>query len=129
MFVIQLVFTLLMALVFTLVFAVGLRRTGPWSNVLAFFAVVFLAAWAGGLWISPAGPVFMGIYWLPIVLIPFLVGLLLAAVPPQPPRHVETISEAEEQAQQHRAAVRVFDAFFWMLLVGFTAVIVLGYLL
>lgn len=129
MFVVQLLFTLCMALIFTLIFTVGFRRRGPWSNILAFFAVVFLAAWAGGLWISPAGPVFMGIYWLPIVLIAFLVGLLLASVPPRPPHQVETISEAQEQAQERREVVRIFDAFFWMLLVGFTVVIVLGYLL
>lgn len=29
--------------------------------------VVFLAAWARGLWISPAGPVIVGIYWLPMI--------------------------------------------------------------
>jgi len=129
MFVVDLLFALLMALIFTMIFAVGLRRTGPWSSVLVFFLVIFLAAWAGGLWISPAGPVFLGVYWLPILLVAFLVALLLAAVPPRRPPHVETISEAEAEAQEQRAVERAFDAFFWSLLIGFAIVIALGYVI
>ncbi len=127
MFLTELLFALAMALVFTSIFALGFRRTGPWSSVLIFFLVIFLASWAGGLWISPAGPVFLGIYWVPIVLVAFLFALLLAAaVPPRKPPHVETISEvkAEEAATQ-----RAYDVFFWTLLVGFAVVIILGYAL
>jgi hypothetical protein len=127
MFVVDLLLALLMALIFTMVFAIGFRRSGPWSSVLAFFMVIFLAAWAGGLWISPAGPVFLGIYWLPVVLVAFLVGLLLAAVSPRRPRHVKTISEAREEAEERRAVERAFNSFFWVLLIGFGFLIVLGY--
>jgi hypothetical protein len=126
-FVVDMLFAVLMAVVFTAIFVVGLRRTGPWSSVVAFFLVIFLAAWAGGLWVSPAGPVFVGVYWLPIILVALLVGLLLAAVPPQPPRRVETISRAQGEAQQERAVRRAFDAFFWTLVIAFSALIVLGY--
>lgn len=129
MFIVDVLFALVMAGIFTMVFAIGLRRTGPWSSILVFFAVVFLAAWAGGLWISPAGPVFLGIYWVPILLVAFLVALLLASVRPQAPKHVQTISEAEAEAKERRAVERAFDAFFWTLLIGFMIVIVLGYLL
>jgi hypothetical protein len=127
MFVVDLLLALLMALTFTMVFAIGFRRPGPWSSVFAFFMVIFLAAWAGGLWISPAGPVFLGIYWLPVVLVAFLVGLLLAAISPRRPRHVQTISEAREEAEEKRAVERVFNSFFWVLLIGFGLLIVLGY--
>jgi hypothetical protein len=129
MFLVDVLFALSMALIFTMIFAVGLRRTGPWSSVAVFFLVIFLAAWAGGLWISPAGPVFLGIYWLPILLVAFFIALLLAAGPPRRPPHVKTISEAEEEAQERRAVARAFDAFFWVLLVGFGVLIVLGYVL
>jgi uncharacterized membrane protein len=126
-FLVDLLFALVMALLFTMVFAVGFRRPGPWSSVLVFFLVVFLAAWAGGLWVSPAGPVFLGIYWLPILLLSFLVALLLAAVPPRRPPHVKTISEAKEELREERATERAFDTFFWVMLIGFAIVIVLGY--
>lgn len=129
MFFVSMLFALLMAAVFTLIFALGFRRPGPWSNALVFFLVIFLAAWAGGLWISPAGPVFYGIYWLPIILVAFLFAVLLAGVPPgRRPPHVKTISEAKAEAQQQQAAERAFDAFFWVLLIAFVGFIVLGYI-
>lgn len=128
MFLLDVLFALLMAGIFTLIFAVAFRRPGPWSSVLAFFLVIFLASWAGRLWISPTGPAFLGIFWLPVLLVALLVGLLLASVGPQRPRHVETISEAEAKARQWDAVLRAFNAFFWALLIGFAIVIVLGYL-
>jgi len=125
MFLAEMLFALCMAMLFTLIFAIGLRRTGPWSNVWVFFLIVFLAAWAGELWISPAGPVFIGIAWLPILFLSFLLAVLLASfTPPQRPEpKVETISEVKGK----EAAVRIFDAFFWTLLIGLVVIIVLGY--
>ncbi len=76
--------------------------------------------------VSPAGPVFLGIYWLPIIMAALFFALLLAAMaPPRPPtQKVETISQVKEE---ERAIRRVYDAFFWTLLVGFVAIIILGY--
>lgn len=67
MFLAQLLFALCMALLFTLVFAIGLRRPRP---------------------------------------------------------KVETISQVEKE---EAAAERTFDVFFWVLLIGLAAVVVLGY--
>jgi hypothetical protein len=127
MFLAELIFALLMAVLFTLIFAVGLRRRGPWASLWAFFLVVFLAAWAGGLWISPAGPMFVGIYWLPMILVAFVFAILLAGVggPASRGPKVETISEVKEQ---ETAAERAFDVFFWVLLISLILIIVLGYL-
>jgi hypothetical protein len=126
MFLTELLFALCMALLFTLIFTMGLKRPGPWSAWWAFFLVIFLAAWAGGLWISPAGPVFIGIYWLPILLVTFIFAILLASVAPPRSRQakVETISQVE---QQETTAEKVFDIFFWVLVISLSAVIVLGY--
>ena len=126
-YLLQIVFALIMALVFTAIFALGLRRRGPWSSLLVFFLIIFLAAWAGSLWFSPMGPVFLGVYWVPIVLFAFIFAAMMAAsTRPRRPPHVETISEAREK---DKTAQRAFDAFFWVLLIGFAVVIVLGYLL
>jgi hypothetical protein len=94
--------------------------------VLVFFLIVFLAAWAGSLWLSPAGPAFLGIFWVPIVAVALIFAILLsAALPHRPPtQKVETISQVE---REERAKERVFDAFFWALLAGFVIIIVLGY--
>lgn len=122
----QVLFAFLMALLFTAVFTWGFERRGPWSSVLVFFLIVFLAAWAGSLWLSPAGPAFLGIFWVPIVAVAFIFAVLLsAALPHRPPtQEVETISQVEREEQ---AKERVFDAFFWVLLAGFVIVIILGY--
>jgi hypothetical protein len=126
MFLMEALFALVMALLFTAIFTLGFRRPGPWSSVLTFFVIVFLAAWAGSLWLSPAGPVFVGIYWLPIIMVALLFALLLSAmVPPRPPtQRVETISQVK---QEEKAVQRMYNVFFWTLLAGFIAIIILGY--
>jgi hypothetical protein len=126
MFLGELLLALFMAMLFTMIFAIGLRRSGPWANIWIFFLVIFLAAWAGGLWISPAGPVFVGIYWLPVLFFSFIFAVLLAAaVPPERSESkVETISEVKDK----EAAVKAYDAFLWILLISLVMMIILGYL-
>lgn len=127
-FLMQILFALVMALLFTAIFTLGFQRRGPWSSVLVFLLIVFLAAWAGSLWLSPLGPVFVGVYWVPIVLAAFLFAVLLAAAAPRrpPTQGVETISQVK---QQEKATGHAFDIFFWTLLIGFLIVIILGYVL
>lgn len=121
------VFALVMALLLTGIFTLGFLRRGPWTSVLAFFLIVFLAAWAGSLWLSPAGPLFYGIYWVPIVAVALFAALLLVgSVTRRHPPRVETISEVK---RQERVIESMFDAFFWTLLIGLVLVIVLGYLI
>ncbi|OHB66386.1 MAG: hypothetical protein A2Y77_01135 [Planctomycetes bacterium RBG_13_62_9] len=120
-------FALSMALLFTAIFTLGFLRRGPWSSVLAFFLIVFLASWAGSLWLSPAGPAFYGIYWVPIVGVALLFALLLAgSVTRRHPPQVETISAVKRQEKIVRS---MFDAFFWTLLIGFAIAIILGYII
>jgi hypothetical protein len=121
-------FALVMALLFTLIFTMGFQRRGPWSSIVVFFLVVFLAAWAGSLWISPAGPAFVGIFWVPIVAVAFIFAVLLSTLLPRrpPTQHVETISQVK---QEEKARERIYDAFFWMLVIGLAVIILLGYAL
>ncbi|MGE5293567.1 MAG: hypothetical protein ACM3VT_01935 [Solirubrobacterales bacterium] len=119
-------FALAMAVLFTIIFTLGFQRRGPWSSTLLFFIVVFLAAWAGSLWISPIGPAFAGIYWVPIVAVALLFALMLSTMLPRrpPTQKVETISQVK---RDEKVTERVFDAFFWMLVVGLAVIILLGY--
>jgi len=119
-------FAFLMALLFTLIFIVAFHRGGPRSSIVVFFVIVFLAAWAGSLWLSHAGPAFMGIFWVPIVSVAFIFAVLLSAyLPRRPPtQRVETISQVK---QEEKSVQRVYDAFFWTLLLGLALAIVLGY--
>lgn len=116
-------FALLFAGLFSLVF----KRTGPWASFVVLFIVIFLAAWAGGVWIRPVGPALFGIYWLPFLIVGLILALLMAAAAgsSRPPRtRMEAIRQAEEKAEAERA----FDAFFWVFIIIMVAIIVLGYL-
>lgn len=124
MFADDILFALVMAFIFTMVFAVGLQRPGPWSSVLTFFLIIFLVAWAGSLWINPAGPVLFGVFWLPLILVSFVAVVLLATATPKRPSRVETISQVKEDEQVVR---RVFDLMFWTVLIAFAIIILLGY--
>jgi hypothetical protein len=96
---------------------------------LIFFLLIFLVAWAAGLWVSPRGSMVLGVYWLPILLAAVLFAVFLAAAtpsarrPPEPPP--EGIPDPDTPAERRRQWN--IDVFFWVLLVAFLTVIVLGY--
>ena len=122
MFFLDLLAAFIIALVLTLIFVTLFRAPGPWGAWWIFLLVVFLAAWAGGLWVTPIGPPVFNVYWLPMLLVGLLVAMLIAAaVPPAPPR-----STAEMVAEQEAATA--LGVFLWILLLGLIGVIVLAYL-
>ena len=90
-------FALAIAGIVTALFALLLGRRGPWASSPLFFLLIFLAAWAGGVWITPVGPSVWGLYWLPFLVVAVLFALLLAAVTP-PERTPQSRIEAWEQA-------------------------------
>jgi hypothetical protein len=114
------------AAVLTLVFALGLRRRGPWSSILLFFLVVFLGAWTASVWIPPIGPPMFGVFWVSPLLVALILALLLAAAFPARPRRTRR-EEINLQKKEVPVVVRI-DAFFIILLVVFAAVILIGYL-
>ncbi len=85
---------------------------GPWDSFLWFFLVVGLFAWAGGVWLVPFGPTWMGIGWFPIFFMGFLAVLLLTSASPR--KYIKPIpTKAEaETARESRIAI---DFFFWLL--------------
>jgi len=125
MFFIDLLVALVVALLMTAIFVAGFRSRGPWGVWWVFLLVVFMAAWAGGAWITPFGPTLFDAYWLPVLVAGFFFALLLvAAAPPAPPRtRAETIAEA--RAEEETAVV--FGVFLWVLLIGLALTIVLAY--
>jgi hypothetical protein len=121
----DIVFAIGIALVFTVIFAGFFRRRGPWSNFFIFLAVIFLAAWTGGVWLAPIGPSLYGVYWIPFVLFGFIFALILAAaVPASPPRRRKAGSQEKEVVP----TVASYDLFFVFLFIVLAAAIVVGYL-
>src|SRR6188768_4305205 len=73
---ITIIAVLLISLLFTLVFAVGLKSRGPWGSGWSFFSIVCLWLTAVSLWIPPAGPLWFGAPWIDL----FVTGLLTSFV-------------------------------------------------
>lgn len=122
----DLLLVLLVTLVLTAIFVVGFRRQRTGQIIAMFFIILFLATWAVGLWIVPLGPKFLGVSWVSYLIAGLLMALLLTALIPlakSPGARDETTKEAEEKT----VAIAVFDIFFWILIIGLIAAIILRY--
>jgi hypothetical protein len=87
---------------------------GPWNSFLLFFLVVGLFAWAGGIWLVPFGPRYMGIGWLPILFMAFLAVLFFLAVSP---RKTTTIMASKEETESSKETYLAIDFFFWLFII------------
>jgi hypothetical protein len=121
----ELVFALVVALFFTLIFTVAVRRVRSKRRVFVFFTVVFLAAWAGGIWVTPAGPSFLGIYWLSFLIVGLILALLFETITVLARPRKWPQAEQKQEAEEIEAELSVF---FFILFVAFVILIVVGYL-
>jgi hypothetical protein len=124
MFFLDILVALLVGVVLTALFALVFGNVGPWQTWWLFLLIVFLAAWAGGAWVTPFGPTLFEVYWLPFLLVGLLFAILLAAVPPAEPR---TYGRTMTQERAEETAAIAVSFFFWVFVMGLLLVIVLAY--
>ena len=117
----EIVLAFVIGLLLALIFAYGFGRTGPWGGFLWFFLVLFLTAWAVGLWAEPIGPVVWDVAWVPIFFGALFVALLVAAIPPTPGRP-SAVSEPETAE-----TVTAVGLFFWLMLLVLGVAILFAY--
>ena len=113
---------LVITLVLTALFAVGIRRRKAPPVVFSFFVILFLATWAVGVWIRPAPA--GGRPWLSFLLVGFLFALLLTVLVPLA-RYAK--GRGTTEAEEKEVGIVAFDLFFWVLVVGLIAAIVVDY--
>jgi hypothetical protein len=123
-----LLFALVIACLLTLIFAIGFRRQGWGIGLLLFFLILFLATWAGGLWITPIGPLWWGIPWLAFLWVGIIMALLLAALIPDNRRSQATGISKRMTAAEADTLVAI-DIFFWVLIAGLLVTIIIRYLI
>jgi hypothetical protein len=116
-----------LAFVITLFFRFILRASGPWGSFWAFFIIILLAIFAADIWISPVGPFYENIYWVPPIAAGLVIALLLAATTPSPQTRSEM--EAEKNMAKQEAASVAMGTFFWFLIIFMAAVIIAGLLI
>lgn len=97
------------------------EEIGMGVTMLFFFLVLFPLLLAGQRWVTPVGPLFMGIAWAPILLMGVLFSLLIAAVAPRRPRKPRALPPEEEE---NLKAAPVFGITFFLFLI--LAVVLLG---
>ena len=119
-------FSILVGVLLTAIILLSLRRQRTWNEFLVFFLVIFLAAWAGGLWVIPVGPSAWGVYWVPILFAGLMFALLLAATaPPSKPRY---LPEQVEQAREEKEIEQEIGWLFWVLIAALIATIIARYI-
>ncbi|MFP4016245.1 MAG: hypothetical protein ACLFUI_04355 [Halanaerobiales bacterium] len=120
MFFLELLFAIVIALLLAGLFGIGLRHGD--RDFLWFFLIMILFIWAGGVWITPVGPLLWGVPWLSFLLVGLFFMLLFVAVIPEN-RYRRKRSETAE-----REAVFIVDIFFWVMIIGLSIAILAYYL-
>lgn len=121
----EIVAALAMALVITLFFSAVLKHKGPWDAIWLVFVTIFLSSWAGYLWISPFGPMVMGVSVMPIFVVGLIFAFILAAVTVPAKRVVKDMTIKEEVPSDTKLAIGIF---FWIVLIILIIAIVTGYI-
>lgn len=128
--IVEFIIVLMIALFVAAVFFYGFRSRGPWGVFWVLLLILFLAGWAGRLWITPAEPLSWGFGWIPVIFFVLIIALLIAAAnPTERDRRRSQKLEAESQSQPtdpEREAGAAFGIFFWFLLILFFTAIVVG---
>jgi hypothetical protein len=123
------------ALVLTILFVmVGTR--GPWGSAWTLFLVLFLAMWVTGLYVTPVGPVYWGVAWVPIIFAGVLFSILLIAVMPDVGKSRRRLKNGKIESANRQSNLSTANSmeitsttigsFFWILIMLFTIAIIVG---
>ena len=114
---------LFVAVIFTYIF----KNKDPWSFFL-FLLIIFLASWTAQLWVVPVGPHFLGVYWIPILIVSILFAYILSSkfAKPKNPRKEIIEKQIGVITDEDKTSI-AFGAFFWILLLILTIAIIIGY--
>jgi hypothetical protein len=128
MFVIEFVFALVISMLCAAFLLPVTARTGfrmrhpdveP-GSIFVTLLILFLATWAGGIWLVPLGPRLWGVAWGSFVVVGLVVALVIAAVsrPDDRPSPLDELPTARQ---------RVVDLLALILMVTLVLAIVAGY--
>ena len=120
-----LVAALLISLVLTFVSVFLFRRKGPWGSVWTLFLVIFLVLWAVSIYISPVGPIYIGVAWAPLLFAGVLLTILLIASMPSVNDWRDDSGKPASETQREYLQ-RPISRFFWTLIILLAVAIMIG---
>ena len=126
MFLYDLLLAFIIAVIISVIVSIPLRRDGVFPGIVIFFFIRFLAAWAGGTWITPFGPVWFDIYWFPFILTALIVTFLILALTSARPHRIR-VSRLKDSASEDEAGI-VLGCFFYLFIFFLLLAIVLSYM-
>jgi hypothetical protein len=133
MILLDIMMALIVAIILSAIFALSTWRGNKKSGFIWLFLIIFIATWAGGIWLRPFGPKLWGLHWLSFLLIGFLVALFLSLKTPSnhPPRGRRETLDMLERIKQEKEIQKMtyvtINLFFWVLLAALVAAIILRY--
>lgn len=112
------------------IFYFGFRTSGPWGSFWSFLLVIFFGMWVADIWVEPYGPIYWGVAWIDMLFVGLLLAFILAAASPRRrlPRRGKELSESEmlEAARAEAGGVAAFGVFFWLMLIMFITIGIIG---
>ncbi len=93
------------------------KSDDAWPAFWVFFLIILFTSWAGGIWLVPFGPAASGVFWLPFLIVGFVVTLLLLAAKPAPSvSRRPAPADLPQTAGDDADASLILGIFYWTLL-------------
>jgi len=130
----ELLTALLMAAIMVTAFLLLIRSSGTQYGKLWLFLIVFVATWAGGVWIHPLGPPIGGVYWLTFALAGIIAVGLIGLFTPQRPPHgryetLEKLEQVKQSKELQQVTTMTLGVLFWVVLSIFVLAIIFRYVI
>ncbi len=129
-FIPEMLFSLVSGIAFT-VLAFVFERNRSALDFAAYFVVLFLFIWAGGVWIQPFGPALFGVSFIRFLIVGLIATLFILALAPNRrdrffPRRVrrEMVANSREEGTQPGTRLPLLTA---IIIAVFIALIILRY--
>ncbi len=124
MFLGGLLLAVIFSLLLTAVIAAGVGGRRTLGELLPFFLLVFLAAWAGGIWLG-AGPMWWDFYWVPAIIIGVVVSLIFILTT-RPPATDTPLPEEEAAESMAEVAVTFLGLTVWIWVFLLAIAVIIG---
>jgi hypothetical protein len=134
MFILEVIFAACISLLLRGLFVLVTRNRSGKTGSLRLFLIIFLATWAGGIWLKPFGPSLWGIHWLGFLVAGLFVLIILVITTPNraPKGRRETLDILEKVARNReldQITYLTLGVFFWILLAFLIIAIISRYIL